>query len=161
MPLQTPVTCTFTCSAAAKTRVLQAFQEIAHDSRLNPVKLFVPNGTEGIFEGSHSLTEVFITLVGENVADSSNNAVKSILGNKDCSDLEVLDKCHTLLTMMSKTEWLRDSEIIIEGKSGVFKAGTYSFMSLVDTLAQLTKKSFNTRLNETSLDFTKTLVTAN
>lgn len=149
MSTNNPTTCTFTCSPAAKSRVLQALKEVANDSRLNEVVLSVPKGVKGMNEGDYSLTEALEVLAGESTSNNNQEVVSSILGDIHCSSLEVLERCHELLNTMAQTEWLRDSDIEIKGSNGIFIEGSYNFMNLITNMAQLTKNAFLVRMNET------------
>lgn len=141
--------CTFTCSPAAKERVLEALRDAANDSRLNGVVILAPKGIKSMQEGQHSLTEVLKTLEGSNTTKDNGHATSSILGDVHCSSLEVLERCYSLMKAMAETEWLQGSEVKIEGDNEIFIEGTHDFVDTFKVLAQLTKNAFIARMDAT------------
>lgn len=137
------------CATFAKLRLKQAFLQISNETRLNGITINVPADMELIKEGPQSLVKVFKVLADDFVRFDANNATDDVLGDVECSNLEILENCQKILSQMSKTTWLTDVKAdAIGGNDGIFKTETASLTQFLENLSKLVGVEFSKKMQE-------------
>lgn len=137
------------CATFAKLRLKQVFLQISNETRLNGITIDVPADMNLLKEGSQSLLKVFELLADDFVRFDAKNATDDVLGDAECSHLEILENCQKILSQMSKTTWLDGVKIdAVGGDDEVFKTDTASITQFLENLSKLVGVEFAKKMQE-------------
>ncbi len=148
----------FECHAGGDTRLRQALLSASQDSRISDVVIVVADNHKGLENGSHKLADVLLDLSGGIAPNNKSKCSGSVLGESDCSSLEVLDNAAAILHQMAGTPWLALVNVSFSNtQQSALVEGSYDAQDFLKGLAIIVDKAFNAKMANPNISFANSI----